>query len=276
MKRYALVGVAVGLLLTFGVAFAQAIKVEGPGASDSSPVFATGTNIAGCTFTDTSGGQITCPGGHITTRQAFANLAMDHGGIVGIRVHSDGIGLAFLTTNGATQWYINGADGDLKSDLARNINTTGMGIFKGAGGGLRVGPAGGNVLDIAAGASTAAWSAYSSYTGDSSIVQTPRAQTVASDGAGTAAAFNIDIGNAGGINVTIDCQDANGCNATMLETNVGNGTYTCFTNISANAVNFADTAGVSETAGAFAAGQYDSICMQYIVDRWVERSRSNN
>lgn len=47
-------------------------------------------------------------------------------------------------------------------------------------------------------------------------------------------------------------------------------------NISAPAVNFADTGTVSELAGAFAAGPYDTLRLRYVVDRWMELSRSNN
>lgn len=49
-----------------------------------------------------------------------------------------------------------------------------------------------------------------------------------------------------------------------------------YINCSANAVNFADSAGVSELNSAFAAGQYDSIEMVYSSDRWIETDRSNN
>lgn len=94
-----------------------------------------------------------------------------------------------------------------------------------------------------------------------------------------------DSGGAGAASITlamsapsyrIDCQDVDGCNVTMGETNAISGQEITFTNISANTVNFADTSGVSELAGAFAAGQYDTLQVKYVVDRWVETSRSNN
>ena len=149
-------------------------------------------------------------------------------------------------------------------------------VSKGASGGLTVGPAGTAAIDIPAGGSQVNWCAYSTYCNTSSMIFTPYAQTVADDGAGTAAAFNINIGTNGGVQLSITCNDANGCDATLLETSVVTGQVFCATNVSANVVNFADTAGVSETAGAFAAGQWDQICFQYVTDRWVERSRSNN
>lgn len=74
----------------------------------------------------------------------------------------------------------------------------------------------------------------------------------------------------------IDCQDADGCNVTLGETSVLSGQEMTLTNISTNTVNFADTAGVSELAGAFAAGQWDTLTVKYVVDRWVEVTRSNN
>lgn len=39
MKRYALVGVAVGLVLTFSLAFAESVSVSGPNNSTTSPLF---------------------------------------------------------------------------------------------------------------------------------------------------------------------------------------------------------------------------------------------
>lgn len=241
----------------------------------SNPRFSSVTATNG-TFGFVDAGLVLSENGFEVPTVADGFLIANRARSAGIRLGSSGAGLQFCTTNGSAQWEISAASGDLTSAQARNINTTGMGIFKGAGGGLRVGPAGSNVIEIAAGGSTVTWAAYSTYSGDSSMIYTPRSQTVASDGAGTAAAFNIDIGSAGGIQLSIDCQDANGCNATLLETSVVTGQIFCATNISANAVNFADTAGVSEIAGAFAAGQYDMICFQYVTDRWVERSRSNN
>jgi len=77
--------------------------------------------------------------------------------------------------------------------------------------------------------------------------------------------------------VTIDCQDGDGCTVTMDEGGGRtDGEHTYVVCISANVCNFADTAGLSELAGAFAAGQYDSIQLIYVTDRWVEFSRSNN
>lgn len=74
----------------------------------------------------------------------------------------------------------------------------------------------------------------------------------------------------------ITCSDADGCNITISETGAREGMRLVVVNVSANTCNFADTSGVSETAGTFAAGQYDAINYIYIGDRWVELGRSNN
>lgn len=76
--------------------------------------------------------------------------------------------------------------------------------------------------------------------------------------------------------IEVTCNDADGCNATMGEGGISAGSLIFIVNISANALNFADTPGISELAGAFAEGQYDSISMVYATDRWVELNRSNN
>lgn len=70
---------------------------------------------------------------------------------------------------------------------------------------------------------------------------------------------------------------ASNATVTMGETGVLDGSEVCITNIHATSTaDFADTAGVSELAGAFTMGQYDSLCLLYVSDRWVETSRSNN
>lgn len=97
--------------------------------------------------------------------------------------------------------------------------------------------------------------------------------TVAADGAGTAAAADLTPTRP---YIEIDCQDTDGCNITMKEASALEGELIRIVNISANTVNFADTGAVSELAGAFAAGQWDSITMVYEGTRWVETSRSNN
>lgn len=98
--------------------------------------------------------------------------------------------------------------------------------------------------------------------------------TVADNGNGGTAASGTITPTQSVIHVT--CNDANGCNMTMSETSAIADQVVTIVNISANTVNMADTSGVSEIADAFAMGQYDSIDLIYIVDRWVEKNRSNN
>ncbi len=77
--------------------------------------------------------------------------------------------------------------------------------------------------------------------------------------------------------VEIDCNDPDTCDVTMGETNVDEGMLVTITMIDATqTTDFADTAGVSELAGVFAAGQYDTLTLIYAGDRWVEVHRSDN
>lgn len=99
------------------------------------------------------------------------------------------------------------------------------------------------------------------------------AVTIADNGGGTPAASTISMSNT---SYKITCNDADGCDVTLGESGALDGQVVTLTNISANTVNFADTAGVSELAGVFAAGQWDTISVRYVDDRWVETSRSNN
>jgi len=74
----------------------------------------------------------------------------------------------------------------------------------------------------------------------------------------------------------IDCQDPDGCNVTISESGAADGAELTIVNISANTVNISDSAGVTELAGNFAMGQWDSLSLIYVGDRWVEVSRSDN
>ena len=76
--------------------------------------------------------------------------------------------------------------------------------------------------------------------------------------------------------VTIICNDADGCNITMGETGMVEGIELKIVNVSTNACNFADSSGVSELSGAIALGQFDSLTLLYISDRWIQTSTSNN
>lgn len=76
--------------------------------------------------------------------------------------------------------------------------------------------------------------------------------------------------------VEITCNDPDTCDITMGETGIVEGTVVTIVNVSANVVDFADTVGVSEIAGAFAAGQFDAITLRYTGAEWVETVRSNN
>jgi hypothetical protein len=106
------------------------------------------------------------------------------------------------------------------------------------------------------------------------FVSEPNALTIADNavGASAAASTSTPIGNS----YRVTCNDADGCNLTLGETSAKNGVKVTVINVGTNTVNFADTAGVSETAGAFAAGQYDNITFEYVTDRWVEIARVNN
>jgi len=99
------------------------------------------------------------------------------------------------------------------------------------------------------------------------------ATTIADSGGAGAASHTQSVYNVG---VRYTCNDADGCNVTMSEVSAIDGYTMTFTNESANTVNFTDTAGVTELAGNFAMGQYDTLTLRYVNDRWVELSRSNN
>lgn len=106
------------------------------------------------------------------------------------------------------------------------------------------------------------------------VIHTPAPLTIADSGNGSPATSTLTSPISAEYRYT--CSDTDGCNLTLGETGVVDGQQLCIENVSANVLNLADTSGVSETNGAFAAGQYDMICYTYESDRWVEKSRSNN
>ncbi len=77
--------------------------------------------------------------------------------------------------------------------------------------------------------------------------------------------------------IEVTCNDGTGCDATMSEAGAQQGQIVTIVNITAAAsVDFADSVGVQEIAGAFSLGQWDCITLRYTSDRWIEVSRSNN
>jgi hypothetical protein len=105
------------------------------------------------------------------------------------------------------------------------------------------------------------------------VIATSQAVTVADSGNGSAATATVTPSSSF---IELTCSDADGCTMTMSETGATDGQVVTIVNVSANAATFADTSSVTEAAGSFAAGQWDAITYRYVVDRWVEVSRSNN
>ena len=107
------------------------------------------------------------------------------------------------------------------------------------------------------------------------FMQSAAAITIADNGGGTAAAYTWQP-SYGRALTHFTCNDANGCDITLSETNIGSGVHHRAINVSANNITFTDTAGVTEMAGNFTAGQWDTIEFVYVTDRFVEIGRSNN
>lgn len=97
--------------------------------------------------------------------------------------------------------------------------------------------------------------------------------TVADDGAGTAATATLTPTSQ---YVNCTCNDANSCAITMGEGGVQDGTVVEIISSTATACTFADTPGVSELSGALTLGQYDTLRLLYLSDRWVQLATTNN
>lgn len=78
--------------------------------------------------------------------------------------------------------------------------------------------------------------------------------------------------------VEITNSDVDGCDITISETGAAAGRTVELVVVSnaGGTVNFADTAGVTEIAGAFTAGLYDNICLRYTASTWYQNCRNDN
>lgn len=99
--------------------------------------------------------------------------------------------------------------------------------------------------------------------------------TIPDDGAGTPAAYTWQPQFAASVTY-FTCNDADGCEITMSLGSSFGGVYNRAFNIGTNTVTFKDTAGLSEMAGDFAMGQWDTIEFMVVSGRFVELNRSNN
>lgn len=76
--------------------------------------------------------------------------------------------------------------------------------------------------------------------------------------------------------VELTCTNGAGCAVTLSEAGAAQGDTLTIVDVSTNANTITDSAGVTELAGNWVSGQYDSLTLVYMSDRWVETSRSNN
>lgn len=102
----------------------------------------------------------------------------------------------------------------------------------------------------------------------------PQTVSVADNGiAATPASFTVTPSSK---TIQISCADVDGCDATLGEVGVRDGSMTVLISTGPNGVNIFDTPGVSETTGAIVLGQYDSIEFAYAKDRWIQTSTHSN
>src|SRR5690348_8370867 len=81
-------------------------------------------------------------------------------------------------------------------------------------------------------------------------------QTIADNGSGTAATGTVTVLKS---YVELTCLDSDGCTVTIGESGARRGMLLTIVNVSSNTATFSDSSGVTELAGSFAAGQYDSL-----------------
>lgn len=139
--------------------------------------------------------------------------------------------------------YVNAGATDVQFSVARNISSSGFSTVLDVYGRGTIRPVPGNALTIANPTDTSSTPLGSGTTG-----------------AGTACRMS-----AGG-----------GAAWTPSETGAVDGMFFCCTNTaSGGIITMTDSAGVYEGAGS-ALDQWDQVCFEYVTDRWVQRSYSDN
>jgi len=205
----------------------------------------------------------------LQSNNELVKLELDAVGAGGLRGTTTGAG-GQITMNSATTIYL---AGDSDVDNSGDATLTGDYVYIT---GDQAGDGTGDVtISNGTGSVALVVSGGESITGLGRNAWTPQDFDVADSGDG-----NPGVGTLTPTRGTVicNCADANGCTVTMGETGAVNGQMVEIVTETAtpNLCNFADTAGVSELAGAFAADQWDSLKLIYVVDRWVEVSRSDN
>jgi hypothetical protein len=173
--------------------------------------------------------------------------------------------------NGEIQLSTAGQTGHIKLTSAGNLSdirlTSGGGVSLTGASSIGIDANSGTAIELGIGDGRVTFQAYT--------VDTPQTASCADDAAGTNAALTLtptaDF-------VEITSLDAQGCDVTLSEAGMTSGRKVeiVVVAVTAGTVNFADTAGVTELAGAFTAGLYDSLRLRYTTSRWVEVGRSNN
>lgn len=102
------------------------------------------------------------------------------------------------------------------------------------------------------------------------MVFEPNAQIIANNGVPlNLPNLNLILTTTG---ITVDCQDGDGCTVTLTEPALHVGDFNIITCISVNTCTMVDVNGVAELQGNAnqVLGQYDSIMLWYVSDRWVQ------
>lgn len=74
----------------------------------------------------------------------------------------------------------------------------------------------------------------------------------------------------------VTATDSDGCRIQLGETSIEDGQIIEVINVGSANVTMSDESGVAETGGTITLGQYDTLALRYIGDRWVEVSTTNN
>jgi hypothetical protein len=235
----------------------------------SAPDSVTSTTVAAIELTAlvdiTSTDQLMC----VKDSSANRRMCISEGGTLALtgtnQINNGGGNMMMgLNAGAATGLRLNGDDSHSSSSVAVTLHNE-----------TTLTTAGGRIVSFKNGRSGSQKSSIDVLTG--AYLADVQAFSIADDGAGTNAAGTLTPTST---YITATCLDAHGCDVTMGETGMQAGTIIYVSVLTgaagASESNFADSAGVSELAGAFAAETNDTLVLLYTGATWVEITRSDN
>jgi len=219
---------------------------------------------------------------------SLSKPALAFGSETGSGIYRIGPGNWGVSVGGVVIWDIAGTRIAANKRIDVNVNGAGNGASIDSGASATVpslkpnwnntntgiGTAGTNLLSLIAGGVEGAQVTSSSFIAKLKLITSAQTLTIADNGNGATRAAVTLTPTAS--YVSIICNDTQGCDIMLSETGAVDGQILRVVCATTNVCGFTDSPGVSELAGSVDLGQWDTLSLLYVSDRWVETARSNN